>query len=85
MAVRLSPTRSKGVDPFVLSPAEIVEKVLALGNAPDLGKSRDEMWPTKGRVYEVERSGQAFLVALSWEAKEISVQEVRDYEFGPTD
>ena len=73
------------IDPFALSAAEVVERVLALGNAPDLRKSRDEMWPTKGRVTEVERNGQAFLVALSWEAQEISVQEVRDYEFSLTD
>ena len=69
-------------DPFALGPKEIVKRVLTLGNSPDVGHAREEMWPTKGRVYEVEWDGQAFLVAISWDAQEISVQEVREDAYG---
>ena len=64
-------------DPFGLSPAEVLERVLALGFGPDMTKHADEMWPTVGRVFEVRRERQDFLVAISRDAEEISVQEIR--------
>ena len=38
-------------DPFALPPAEIVERILELGNVPDVTVPLREMWPTVGRVY----------------------------------
>ncbi len=64
-------------DPFGLSPTEIVERVLALGYGPDVTKHAEEIWPTVGRVFEVRRDGRDFLVAISRDAEEISLQEVR--------
>ena len=64
-------------DPFALPPAEIVERVLALGNVPDVTVPRLTMWPTIGRVFEVHREEQDFLVAIGRDAEQISVQEVR--------
>ncbi len=64
-------------DPFALSPAEIVERILALGFEPDVTKHSDEMWPTIGRVFEVRREEQDLLVAVSRDAQEVSVQEAR--------
>ena len=64
-------------DPFALPPAEIVERILELGNVPDVTVPLREMWPTVGRVYEVRREEQGFLVAIGRDAEEISVQELR--------
>ena len=70
-------------DPFALPPAEIVERVLALGHGPDVTKHANEMWSTIGRVFEVRREGQDFLVAVSRDAEEISVQEIRTDAYLP--
>ena len=64
-------------DPFALPPAKVVERALALGNVLDVTKPVREMWPTIGRVFEVRREKQDFLVAISRDAEEISVQEMR--------
>ena len=64
-------------DPFALPPAEIIERVIALGCTPFVNLRKSEMWPTIGRVFEVRRDGQDFLVAISRDAEEISVQEMR--------
>ena len=45
--------------------------------------NRIEMWPTIGRVFEVYREGQDFLVAISRDAEEISVQEIRVDSYMP--
>ena len=70
-------------DPFGLSPTEIVERVLALGYGPDVTKHAEEIWPTVGRVFEVRRDGRDFLVAISRDAEEISLQEVRAAGYMP--
>lgn len=70
-------------DPFGLAPAEIIERVMALGNVPDVTKHATEMWPTIGRVFEVHREEQDFLVAVSRDAEEISVQEIRGDAYMP--
>ncbi len=72
-------------DPFGLPPAEIVERVLALGNLPDVSKPRSGMWPTVGQVYEVRQGEKDYLVAIGRDAEEISVQEVRSdwYKYTP--
>ena len=70
-------------DPFALSPAEIVDRVLGSGHGPDVTKHVDEMWPTVGRVFEVRRDEQDFLVAISRDAEEISVQEIRADAYMP--
>ena len=63
-------------DPFALPPAEIVEQVIALGCIPIVELPKQEMWPTIGRVSEVRREEQDFLVAIGRDAQEISVQEM---------
>ena len=67
------------VDPFALSPAEVLERVLALGFGPDVTKHPGEMWPTIGRVFEVRRDEQDFLVAIGRDAEESACRR-----FGPT-
>ena len=64
-------------DPFMLSADEIVERVLMLGNVPDTTRLHSTMLPVIGRVFEVRREEQEFLVAISRDAEEISVQEIR--------
>ena len=61
-------------DPFALSPAAIVEQVIVLGCIP---LPKQAMWPTVGQVFEVRREEQDFLVSISRDAEEISVQEFR--------
>ena len=70
-------------NPFALPPAEIVERVLAQGLGPEVTEHRTEMWPTIGKVFEVHRGDQDFLVAISRDAEEISVQEVRPDAYLP--
>ncbi len=70
-------------DPFSIPPAEIIERVLALGFSPDVTKHSAEIWPTIGRVFEVWREKQDFLVAVSRDAQEVSVQEARADAYMP--
>ncbi len=72
-------------DPFALPPAEVVERVLALGNVPDVTVPRLTMWPTIGRVFEVRREEQDFLVAISRDAQEIGLQEMRVDAYDPVE
>ena len=72
-------------DPFGVSPADIVERVLALGYVPDVAAHRYEMFPTIGPVYQVRRKGQDFLVAIGRDAEEISVQEMRADAYMPVE
>ena len=72
-------------DPFGLPPAEIVERVLALGCVPDVAVPRLTMWPTIGRVFEVRREKQDFLVAIGRDAEEISVQDMRADRYDPVE
>ena len=65
------------LDPFAVSPAELVERVIALGCMPLAELRKPEMWPTIGTVTEVKRAEQTFFVAVSRDAQEISVQEMR--------
>lgn len=64
-------------DPFALPPAEVLERVLALGNIPDITHAQSQMCSTVGRVFEVRREDRDFLVAIGRDAEEISVQEIR--------
>ena len=64
-------------DPFAPPPAEIVERVLALGCTPVISRAQREPLPTWGAVSEVPRDDQTFLVAVSRDAETVSVQEVR--------
>ena len=70
-------------DPFGMRPAAIVDRVLALGHVADARMPRRDLWPTVGRVFKIRRIEQDFLVAVSWETQEISVQEVRADPYMP--
>jgi len=45
------------VDPFGLCPADIPERVLALGYTPALDHPMDQPWPRAGTATEVQRDG----------------------------
>lgn len=64
-------------DPFSLSPAEIVERILAAGYPPNVEWLSHEPWPQLGIVTVIRRDGQSFHVAVSRDAERISLQEVR--------
>ncbi len=64
-------------DPFALSPAEIIERILMAGYTPNVGCFSSEPWPQAGAVTEVRRDGQSFRVGVSRDAERISLQEVR--------
>ena len=66
-----------GQDPFTLSPSEIVKRTLVAGYKPVLGQPRLDPWPQVGEVHKIEHRGQIFLVAMSQDEVEISVQEVK--------
>lgn len=72
-------------DPFGMQPAAIVDRVLALGHVADVTKPRYDLWPTVGRVFKVRRNEQDFLIAVSWEMQEISVQELRADRYDPVE
>ena len=64
-------------DPFQLAPYEIVERVLKVGVMPVLDSRKTDLWRANGQVYEVRLAERNFLVAMSREAQQISVQEIR--------
>ena len=64
-------------DPFALAPAEIVGRVLDAGYCPEVACPRCSPWPTSGRLTEVQIDDTMFLVAVSRDKQDISVQEVR--------
>ena len=64
-------------DPFSLSPAEIVERILMAGYPPNVEWPSSKPWPQIGIVTVVRRDGQSFRVAVSRDAERISLQEVR--------
>ena len=64
-------------DPFQLAPYEIVERVLKAGVTPVLDSRKTDLWRANGQVYEVRLAERNFLVAMSREAQQISVQEMR--------
>ncbi len=64
-------------DPFKLAPYEIVERVLKAGVTPVLDSRKTDLWRARGQVYEVRLKERNFLVAISREAQQISVQETR--------
>ncbi len=70
-------------DPFKLAPYEIVERVLKAGSTPVLDSRKTELWRANGQVYEVRLTDRDFLVAMSREAQQISVQETRADAFEP--
>ena len=63
-------------NPFTLSGAKIVERVLA-GYKPDLGHQEREPYHTADALSVVERDGQHFLVSIDVEGETIAVQEQR--------
>ncbi len=65
-------------DPFAIPPAELVERILAQGYTPVLDRPNTEPWRTTGKVTSVERDGQTFIVCVSRDAEEISLQERRE-------
>ena len=50
-------------DPFALSPAEIIERILMAGYTPAVGWPSSEPWPQVGTVTDVRRDGLTFMVA----------------------
>ncbi len=64
-------------DPFALSPAEIIERILMAGYPPNVEWPSSKPWPQVGTVTEVRRDGQSFRVGVSRDAERISLQEVR--------
>ncbi len=66
-----------GPNPFILSPSEIIQRVLAAGYKPVMGQPRLYPWPQVGETHKVENGGQTFFVTISQDEVEISVQEVR--------
>ena len=64
-------------DPFGLAPAEIVERILAAGFKPVVDQPKEEPWRYIGTVSQVDRDEQTFLVAVSRDAQEIGLQEMR--------
>ena len=70
-------------DPFSLSPAEIVERILAAGYVPVINQPKEEPWQCIGFVSQVDRDEQTFLVAVSRDAQEIVLQEIRADPYMP--
>ena len=70
-------------DPFAMDPAEIVERVLAAGYTSEVARPKADPWRALGRVTTVHREGQVFIVAVSRDAHEISVQEERVDPYDP--
>ncbi len=64
-------------DPFGLAPAVIVERILASGYTPVVDRPKEEPWRYIGIVSQVDREDQTFLVAVSRDAEEIGLQEMR--------
>ncbi len=64
-------------DPFGISPREIVERILAAGYKPHVESPKTEPHHRTERVVAVQHRDQIFLVGISRDAEEISVQEVR--------
>jgi hypothetical protein len=64
-------------DPYSLAPAEIVERLLALGHMPVVVRMQREPLAQYGTTTEVQRDGHTYLVAVSRDAQLIAVQEVR--------
>ena len=65
-------------DPFALTPAQIVERILLAGYSPALELPRLEPWQQVGTVTEVRRDGLTFMVAVSREEEMIGMQEVHE-------
>ncbi len=72
-------------DPFDMTPVEIVDSIVRAGCSPAIERPRHVLFRSVGRVSEVERDGHSFLVSISRDAEEISVQERREepYHFDP--
>ncbi len=64
-------------DPFGLSPAEIVDRLIAAGFVPILESELRHPLRTSGRIANVDRGEQRFIVAVDPAAETISVQDVR--------
>ncbi len=72
-------------DPFGLAPGDIVDRIVAAGYVPAADRPRSEPFRTLGSVTEVEREGLVYLVAVSRDAEEISVQERRADAYDPVE
>ena len=64
--------------PVLLSPGEIVDRIVAAGHTPAVDRPQSEPRPTFGVVTEVEREGLLYIVSVSRDAEEIGVQERRE-------
>ena len=64
-------------DPFGLAPGAILGRVVEAGYVPAVDHPRAEPFRALGTVTEVECEGLVYLVAVSRDAEEISVQERR--------
>ena len=65
-------------DPFVPSPGEIVDRLVAAGYTPWIAAPQPDLLPMRGTVTNVDREGLSYLVAISRDAEEIGVQERRE-------
>lgn len=74
-------------DPFALEPAEIVERVLALGFRRDTSSPRSEPNRAAGMATEVKRDGLTYRVTVSRDTGQIAVSEMRAdaYDVLPSD
>ena len=64
-------------DPFRMLPYEILERVLACGDPPQVDSQKANLWRDLGQVYEIRLAKRNFLVAISCGTEEINVQEIR--------
>ena len=51
-------------DPFAIASADLVERILDQGYTPVVDNPKPEMWRTVGKVTEVERDVQTFIVCI---------------------
>jgi hypothetical protein len=67
----------QAVDPFVLAPADIVERVLGAGHEAEADQGQAHPCPMCGAVSMVDHHGRRFAVAVDIVGDGISVQEIR--------
>jgi hypothetical protein len=64
-------------DPFGMSPADIVDRVVGLGYKPWIEAHQPRMLPGFGFSTQIEREGLTYIVFISRDTQEIDVQEQR--------
>ena len=60
-----------------------MERILAAGYKPVIDQPKTEPWRYTGTVSRVDRNEQTFLVAVSRDAQEIGLQEMRVDAYDP--